>query len=193
MSTVNNLATLSKKGIKGVQIDIENGYLVAQILSGVSYILGILMFKQKDDKKLKIMMIIFNVNHMIHFIFLGAIISAISSIVNILRTLGSIYFKSKLIVALFIFISVVSSLYLYETPLQLMATVGTCVGTYSIYQLTGIKLRVGLLMGSCFWLINNIYVGSIGGTLLELTLIIVNIITIIKMGIERPSIPLKEQ
>ena len=150
------------------------------------------MFTQKDDKKLKIMMIIFNLNHMIHFLFLGAIISAISSMVNILRTLGSIYFNSRIIVAFFILISIVSSLYLFDSPMQLMATVGTCIGTYSIYQLTEKKLRVGLLIGSICWLVNNIYVGSIGGSLLELTLIIVNGLTIYKMSFNKNDLTLKK-
>jgi hypothetical protein len=45
-------------------------------------------------------------------------------------------------------------------------------------MLKGVLLRVGLLLGSVLWLVNNIFVGSFGGILLESTLIIVNLVTI---------------
>ena len=58
---------------------------------------------------------------------------------------------------------------------------GMCIGTYSFFVLKGIQMRVGFLIGAICWLINNILVGSIGGTFLEATLISVNITTIIRL------------
>lgn len=55
------------------------------------------------------------------------------------------------------------------------------MGTFSIYQLKGIALRFGLLFGSACWLINNIFVGSVGGVLLEVTVIVVNLFTIYRL------------
>jgi hypothetical protein len=48
-------------------------------------------------------------------------------------------------------------------------------------MLRGIQMRIAFLIGACCWLTNNILVGSIGGTLLELTVITVNSLTIFRM------------
>lgn len=48
------------------------------------------------------------------------------------------------------------------------------LGTYSVFVLKGIQMRVGFLLGAMCWLTNNIIVGSVGGSLLEATLICVN-------------------
>ena len=64
---------------------------------------------------------------------------------------------------------------------ELWAILGMSFGTYSVFVLKGIPMRIGFLLGATCWLINNISVGSIGGSLLEATLISVNIITILRL------------
>lgn len=151
---------------------------VGQLLGILSYILGVSFFFQKDDRKLKKLMIVFNINHMIHFLFLGALVSALSSFISVLRTFVSIYTKSKYIASVFILVGAVLSSSYMTTPYEIFGFLGMCIGTYSIFMLQGVLLRVGLLLGSTLWLVNNIFVGSIGGVLLESTLIVVNLITI---------------
>ena len=55
------------------------------------------------------------------------------------------------------------------------------LGTYAVFVLKGIPMRIGFVLGAMCWLINNILVGSIGGVLLEATLITVNVTTIIRI------------
>lgn len=151
---------------------------IGQLLGIISYILGVSFFYQKDDRKLKILMIIFNINHMIHFLLLGALVSALSSFVSILRTFASMYTSSKYVALVFILVGSMFSLTYVSELTDLFALLGMSVGTYSIFMLKGVLLRVGLLLGSVLWLVNNIFVGSFGGILLESTLIIVNLVTI---------------
>ncbi len=55
-------------------------------------------------------------------------------------------------------------------------------------------MRIGFLLGAMCWLINNILVGSIGGALLEATLITVNVTTIIRLLRDnRLAVELKEK
>lgn len=151
---------------------------VGQLLGIISYILGVSFLYQKDDRKLKILMIIFNINHMIHFLLLGALVSALSSFVSILRTFASMYTSSKYVALVFILVGSMFSLAYVSELTDLFALLGMSVGTYSIFMLQGVLLRIGLLFGSVLWLVNNIFVGSVGGILLESTLIIVNLVTI---------------
>jgi len=158
---------------------------LAQAFGFVSFILGVLTFYQKDDRKLKIVMMILQFNHVVHFILLGSVISALSSVIAALRTATSIYSSSKKVATFFIVVGLLSAVLLAESIWDLLPMIGMAIGTYSLFILKGINMRVGLLIGATFWLANNIIVGSIGGTLLELTNIAVNGLTVIRLWREK--------
>jgi hypothetical protein len=67
----------------------------------------------------------------------------------------------------------------------MLPIVGLCIGTYALFCLKGIAMRCAFLVGACCWLANNIIVGSIGTSLLEMVLIIVNLSTIIRLYRQR--------
>lgn len=154
---------------------------LAQVLGYISFILGVSTFYQKDDKKLKIAMLIFNLNHVLHFLLLGSIVSVLSALLSALRTATAIYVSSKTVTVGFIFISLVCGVWLSNSIWELWPILGTIIGTYSVFVLKGIQMRIGFLIGATCWLINNILVGSIGGTLLEVTVISVNVMTIFRL------------
>lgn len=155
--------------------------VLAQTLGMVSFGLGIAAFYQKNDRNLKIMMVIFNINHLIHFLLLGAMTSALSAFLSALRSTTAIYVSSKVVASLFILLSVLGGIMVAEQWRDLWPILGVTIGTYSIFCLSGIVMRMGFLFGAICWLINNILVGSIGGVLLESTLIVVNVMTMLKI------------
>jgi len=155
--------------------------VIAQILGFVSFALGIYAFYQRDDKKLKVIMLIFSLNHLIHFLLLGAFVSALSASLSAIRTATAIYVSSVRAAILFIVIGLCSGLYLADNIWQLWSILGMCIGTYSVFVLKGIPMRIGFLLGAMCWLTNNILVGSIGGSFLEATLLTVNLITIVRL------------
>ncbi|MBV1842618.1 YgjV family protein [Photobacterium ganghwense] len=161
----------------------------AQALGFVSFALGISTFYQKDDRKLKIVMLIFNLNHLVHFLLLGSLVSALSALLSALRTATAIYVSSIKVAALFISISLISGFWLADNLWDLWPILGTVIGTYSVFMLKGIAMRLGFLAGATCWLINNLSIGSIGGSLLEMTVISVNIITIYRLNRDRQQQP----
>ncbi|MDW3189950.1 YgjV family protein, partial [Vibrio sp. Vb0932] len=88
---------------------------------------------------------------------------------------------SKRVAAVFIVISLVSGFWVAEQWRDLWPIIGTVIGTYSVFCLSGIRMRIGFLLGASCWLTNNILVGSIGGTLLEMTVIVMNLLTIYRL------------
>ena len=168
--------------------------VVAQILGFLSFALGIYTFYQKDDKKLKIIMVVFSLNHMIHFILLGSIVSALSALLSAIRTTTSIYISSTKVAILFILLGLCSGFYLADSIWDLWAVLGMSLGTYAVFVLKGIPMRIVFVLGAMCWLINNILVGSIGGVLLEATLITVNVTTIVRLLRDnRLAVELKEK
>ncbi|MDG3084845.1 YgjV family protein [Vibrio hannami] len=154
---------------------------IAQAFGILSLVLGLSTFYQKDDKKLKLVMLALNVSHLIHFLLLGSIVSAIGALLSAFRTGIAIYSKSVWVALIFICISLVSGLMFAENISELWPIAGTIIGTFSIFMLKGIALRFGFLFGATCWLINNILVGSIGGTLLEISVMTMNTITIFRL------------
>lgn len=165
---------------------------LAQALGFLSFGLGISTFYQKNDRHLKILMLVFNLNHLLHFLLLGSMLSALSALLSALRTTTSIFTSSKWVAAIFILIGIVSGLGMAEHWWELWPIVGTVIGTYSLFVLSGIRMRIGFLAGATCWLINNILVGSIGGTLLEMTVIIMNLITIYRLY-RQPLLPVSQK
>ncbi|EGR0667783.1 YgjV family protein [Vibrio vulnificus] len=165
---------------------------LAQALGFLSFGLGISTFYQKNARHLKILMLVFNLNHLLHFLLLGSMLSALSALLSALRTTTSIFTSSKWVAAIFILIGIVSGLGMAEHWWELWPIVGTVIGTYSLFVLSGIRMRIGFLAGATCWLINNILVGSIGGTLLEMTVIIMNLITIYRLY-RQPLLPVTQK
>jgi hypothetical protein len=154
---------------------------MAQMLGFVSYGLGMLAFYQKDDRRLKIVMFIFNVNHMVHYLLLGSSVSALASSISALRTGTSLFTSSKYVAATFMLVTVSLSYYVVEEWWQIWSVLGVIIGTFTLFMLKGIAMRIGFLIGSFCWLTNNILVGSIGGTMLEATVSAMNLFTIYRL------------
>ncbi|NVK55843.1 MAG: YgjV family protein [Alteromonadaceae bacterium] len=156
---------------------------LAQAIGLLSFVLGILCFYQRDDQRLRIMMVVMNLNHALHFALLGAVTACLSALLAVVRTGLSIKTRSRNVAYLFIIITLLLGIALADVWYDLFPIMGTCIGTYALYCLSGIKMRVAFLLGAICWLTNNIIVGSIGGTLLEATLLVVNCITMWRLYI----------
>lgn len=156
-------------------------YWLGQGFGLLSFALGVYCFFQREDRKLKIFMFLLQLNNCVHFALLGAPTAVLSSILAVVRTGLSLKTSSKIVAWFFIAISLMLGIALTDDWAGMLPVFGACVGTYSLFCLTGIRMRLAFLVGACFWLANNILVGSIGGTLLELTLISVNSSTIFRM------------
>jgi hypothetical protein len=135
---------------------------IAQWLGLLSFALGIASFYQRDDKKLKILMLVLQLNN----------------VLSVARTGFAIRIRSRRLAYAFIALSFIVGWMIGDTWTDIFPILGTSMGTYAMFCLSGIRMRVAFLMGSAFWLTNNIIVGSIGGTLLEMTIVIVNLNTI---------------
>lgn len=154
----------------------------AQLVGFGSFILGLLAFYQKNDRNLKKIMLLFNLNHMLHFVLLGSSVSALCAAIAALRTGTSIYTASKAIASFYMAIGMAIGIYLAESWWAIFPIMGSAVGTFAIFFLTGIKMRCFFLFGAGCWLINNVVVGSYGGVLLEASLIFINSITIFRLA-----------
>lgn len=160
---------------------------IAQFFGLVSFALGIACFYQKDDKKLKITMTLLQLNSVLHFGLLGAWTASLSALLSVVRTTLAIRIRSRRLAYIFMALSMLLGWIVGERWTDIFPILGSCMGTYAVFCLSGIRMRLAFLVGAMFWLTNNIIVGSLGGTLLEITLIIVNLNTIRRLYIARKA------
>ncbi len=153
-------------------------YILAQALGFVSYGLGVFCFYQRDDRRLKIIMLIMNLNNTVHFLLLGAATASLGSILSVFRTGLALKTSKKSVAMVFILFTLLLGYAVADSWQDALPIIGTSIGTYALFCLNGIKMRLTLLCGTLCWLSNNILVGSIGGTMLEITLLIINTSTI---------------
>lgn len=157
----------------------------AQALSGLSFVIGVVTFCQKEDKKFKCYMLLLFLCQTVHFFLLGAQTSAVSSLINFLRTLIATKINSFYVALFFVILNVVFGFFYAanneSTVSVFFPIIAASIGTLALFCLQGIRMRLALLAGSLFWLCNNIIVGSIGGVLLESMVILINISTMIRL------------
>jgi hypothetical protein len=64
---------------------------------------------------------------------------------------------------------------------ELLTVIGSSVATWALFSKQGITLRSLILFNSFCWVSHNIWLGSIGGSLVESTFIITNLLTIYRL------------
>jgi hypothetical protein len=64
-----------------------------------------------------------------------------------------------------------------------LPVIASTIATIAIFTMRGIPFRCVLLASTLLWLTNNILTGSIGGTVLELANAMINITTMLRIGL----------
>ncbi|WP_084419450.1 YgjV family protein [Photobacterium sp. J15] len=166
---------------------LQNTYLLAQLFGFFSFAIGLYAFYQKTDRKLKLWMAVLCLMNAIHFLLLQSFSSAFCAVVSMVRNLITIKVRSKWVMMVFMMFSI-AGYFSIQRPSEVLGVTGICVGTYSLFMLEGIKLRLGLLTGSLLWLGNNIALGSIGGSLLEVCSATMNAITLYRLYCDKKAL-----
>ena len=155
--------------------------ILGQIFGVLGFLVAIFTFTQKNDIKLKLSLIAMFALQTIHFMLLGSTTGMIANGLNFLRTIVSIKSNHKSFGIVFILLNIIWGASNVERWIDIFPIFGACIGTYAIFYASGITMRRLFICGALFWLTNNIYIGSIGGVLLELSVIVVNSFTIYRL------------
>ncbi|MCF4172225.1 YgjV family protein [Vibrio sp. McD22-P3] len=159
--------------------------LFAQLVGGIAFVFGIMAFLQKDDLRFRYCMVAFCFIMMIHFAMMGAVVGAIGVAINGIRAFVSIKTRSKRAMWFFIIILLGMTLPNVSSPVELLPIIGSAVGTWALFSASGIKMRSLILFNSACWFTHNMWIGSIGGSLVEGTFLIANTTTIYRLCMKK--------
>lgn len=171
-------------------------YSFPQCVGYIAFILGVVAFLQKKDRPLKFFVGLESIAYTVHFMLLGNVTAAASALITSLRSFLAIKTSSTLVAVLVVIANIGAGLVLTKSLVGWLPVIGSCVSTYAVFTMKGIPMRLVILSSTFCWLANNILCGSIGGTLLETIIAVVNTSTILRMcrpaSVQRPGKPADE-
>src|SRR5262245_4664669 len=149
-------------------------FSLAQLVGYVAFSIGVYSFLQRDDRRLKATIGAQAFSYAVHFLLLGSMAAAAASFVTSVRAVLSLYTRSPYVAVAILATNVTLGVVTASSLAGWLPVVASCAGTIAFFFFEGIALRLILLFATACWLTNNLILGSIGGTLLELFLGAVN-------------------
>ena len=159
----------------------------AQLIGYLAFGLGVGSFLQTDDRRFKLFMAGECLAYMAHFALLGNPTAVASSGLSLLRSLLALRTRSPWVAAAVVAANIAFGLALAQQPSDWLPLGASCIGTLALFLLQGVAMRLVMLLGTGLWIANNLLVGSIGGTALELVVAAVNIGTIVRLLRQRAA------
>ncbi len=154
----------------------------AQLTGYVAFALGVGAFLQRDDRRLRAMIGVQAFSYAVHFYLLGSLPAVVASLVTCTRAFISLRTRSRAVAVLLIAVNLVLGAVTARGAASALPILATTLGTIAFFWFDGIGLRVVLLGATACWLLNNVLVGSIGGTFLELLIGGSNVVTVYRLG-----------
>ncbi|MEL0552317.1 MULTISPECIES: YgjV family protein [Enterobacteriaceae] len=170
-------------------------YWVAQGVGVIAFCIGITTFVHRDEGRFKRQLALYSGIIGLHFILMGAIPAGMSAGLNAVRTLISLRTRSLWVMTIFIVLTLVLGLGKLQHPMELLPVVGTVASTWALFRCKGLTIRCVMWCSTACWVTHNLWLGSIGGTLIEGSFLIVNGLNIIRFRrmIKRGIDPFKQE
>lgn len=157
--------------------------MAGQVVSLVALGLCIAGFASKQDDRLMLLLISANVAFALQFALFGSWTAAVLSLLVIGRImLARHYLGSWKIMVAVLAVNLVAAVLTWRSPVDYFAIAAAVFGTVGMFMLRGIPMRLMLAAAAIAWMLNNIFIGSIGGTLAEGMVVVTNFITIYRLA-----------
>lgn len=146
----------------------------AQGFGYLAFVFGVACFAQTDDRRFKLFMALECAAYVLHFALLGQPTAVASNLVSLGRSVAALRARTPAVGLFFIALSLGLGAWLFRGWASLLPIMASCIGTTALFFLQGLRMRLLMLCGTLLWLLNNLWVGSVGGTALEATLALTN-------------------
>jgi Bacterial inner membrane protein len=158
-----------------------HAFSAAQCVGYAAFLLGVSAFLQKSDRRLKFLNGSQCVFYGAHFAMLANYPASASLVVSASRSFLSIKTRSLGLACVMLSANIAVGFLLSHSRAAWLPVIGGCAATLALFLLRGIPMRLLLLLSTLCWLSNNILSGSIGGTMLELTIATTNLWTMTRL------------
>ena len=165
-------------------MDWQTAFTLPQLVGWGAFFLGVASFVQTSDVRFKQFMAMECAVYVLHFALLGQWTACASATISFGRSLASVRYPSRATGLFFMVASLMCGAWFYTSWVSWLPITASVLGTFSLFFLKRVRMRLVMLVmlvGTLCWLVHNAWVGSIGGTLLEAVLCLVNAVTLYRM------------
>lgn len=159
--------------------------LAAQAVGLIAMACALTAFANRCDRRFYLVLMAAHGLFCLHFLMLGALAGAGANLIAVARAWLARDHRIPTVCLLLMLAFAGMAALTVRAPIDLLAAVAPILSTAVMFALTGWRMRAGLLLCSGLWLAYNLSIGSWGGTLNDLVLISVNLVTIIRLLLGR--------
>lgn len=149
-------------------------FSLPQIVGYLAFVLGVVSFLQRNDRRLRGMIGAQAFTYAVHFFLLGSTVAALASLITCTRAFLSLVTRSRRVAIAILAVNLTLGVLTAKSLAGWLPVIATSAGTVAFFWFAGLRMRFILLGSTACWLMNDVLVGSIGGTMLELFIGAVN-------------------
>jgi len=152
-----------------------NYFLLSQILGVFAFLTGLAGYQCKEHRNILICFAICSFLTAAHFILLSATTAAAVVGISGFRHLTAIFTKTRTACISFLLILAVSTVFTYEAPINLLATLSAALGTVASFSKKPAHARIIWMISSSTYIAHNFIINSPVATMMESVFLISNI------------------
>ncbi|HEI8867058.1 YgjV family protein [Serratia sp. AKBS12] len=155
-------------------------YWFAQAVGVLAFLIGITSFFNRDDRRFKLQLSGYSLTIGIHFLLMGANAAGSSALLSACRNLVSIRTRNLWVMWVFLSLTLVMGLTRFTYWIELLPVFGTSISTWALFRTRGLTMRCIMWCSTACWVTHNVWLGSIGGSLIEGSFLLLNGFNIIR-------------
>lgn len=155
-------------------------YWLAQGVGVIAFLIGITTFFNRDERRFRLQLAVYSATIGVHFFLMGAWPAGMSAELNTIRTLVSMHTRKLWVMTVFIILTLVLGLAKLQHAMELLPIIGTLASTWALFRCQGLTVRCVMWCATACWVIHNFWLGSIGGTMIEGSFLVMNGLNIIR-------------
>ncbi len=142
-------------------------FLLSQVLVGVVFLFALASFQFRDKRHVLICLACSAAMLGVHFYLVEACTAAALGVIAAIRFLTAVVTTSRWLLALFLMLVMANAVISYAGLTTVLATVATTTTTTASFLAADKRFRELMAVGSLFWIVHNVLVGSPGAVVLE--------------------------
>ncbi|MCX2982085.1 YgjV family protein [Halieaceae bacterium IMCC14734] len=151
-------------------------FVLSQILVGITFFFSTVSFQFRDQRAVKLCLVIGCVFLAAHFYLLEAYTAAVTTTIAAVRFTVSMYWRDDRLFYLFFAMVLVNAVLTYSGLLTVLATIATGLSTWAAFRHSDKQFRMFMMAASSVMMIHNILVGTPIAVLMEVFFIGSNLI-----------------
>ncbi|NQY25374.1 MAG: YgjV family protein [Campylobacteraceae bacterium] len=151
-------------------------FLLSQIFVGIAICFDITSFQFKDRRKIIMCFFFASIFIGLHFLLLEQYTAASLAVVAALRFVSSIFTSSKKLMSVFLIACAVVTFFTYAGILSIFSYLGASINTIASFCKKDEHLRLIMMIGTLFWIVNNYFANSPAAVFMESLFLCSNII-----------------